>query len=79
MFGQTLVLYGDVPLISEEDIDPLISEGQNHLAVLTAIVDEPDGYGRIVRDSDSGLIAIVEHHDASEEERTIVRSSSDAS
>lgn len=69
--GQTLVLYGDVPLISEEDIDPLISEGQNHLAVLTAIVDEPDGYGRIVRDSDGGLIAIVEHHDASEEERAI--------
>jgi bifunctional UDP-N-acetylglucosamine pyrophosphorylase/glucosamine-1-phosphate N-acetyltransferase len=69
--GQTLVLYGDVPLISEEDIAPLIAAGESDLAVLTAVVSDPTGYGRIVRDGTGNVISIVEHRDASESERTI--------
>ena len=69
--GQTLVLYGDVPLISEEDIDPLIAAGESGLAVLTAVVGDPTGYGRIIRDTTGNVVSIVEHCDASESERAI--------
>ncbi len=69
--GQTLVLYGDVPLISEEDIEPLITAGESGLAVLTAVVRDPTGYGRIIRDVKGHVISIVEHRDASESERAI--------
>jgi len=69
--GQTLVLYGDVPLISEEDIDPLIAAGESGLAVLTAVVGDPTGYGRIIRDTTGNVVSIVEHRDASESERAI--------
>ena len=69
--GQTLVLYGDVPLISEEDIDPLLAAGESGLAVLTAVVTDPTGYGRIIRDTTGNVVSIVEHRDASESERAI--------
>ena len=69
--GQTLVLYGDVPLISEEDIDPLIAAGESGLAVLTAVVSDPTGYGRIIRDTTGNVVSIVEHRDASDSERAI--------
>jgi bifunctional UDP-N-acetylglucosamine pyrophosphorylase/glucosamine-1-phosphate N-acetyltransferase len=63
--GQTLVLYGDVPLVSKEDIEPLITAGESGLAVLSAVATDPTGYGRIVRNEDGNVIAIVEHRDAS--------------
>ena len=69
--GQTLVLYGDVPLISQEDIEPLIAAGKSRLAVLYAVASDPSGYGRIVRDDDGNVIAIVEHRDASPSQRDI--------
>jgi bifunctional UDP-N-acetylglucosamine pyrophosphorylase/glucosamine-1-phosphate N-acetyltransferase len=69
--GQTLVLYGDVPLISEQDIEPLIAAGESGLAVLTAVVSDPTGYGRIIRDAEGHVISIVEHRDASDSERAI--------
>jgi bifunctional UDP-N-acetylglucosamine pyrophosphorylase/glucosamine-1-phosphate N-acetyltransferase len=69
--GQTLVLYGDVPLITEADIEPLISAGNANLALLTATVSDPAGYGRIVRDPSGDVVAIVEDRDASESERTV--------
>ncbi len=69
--GQTLVLYGDVPLVSQEDIEPLIAAGKSRLAVLYAVASDPTGYGRIVRDDDGNVIAIVEHRDASPSQRDI--------
>ena len=69
--GQTLVLYGDVPLVSKEDIEPLITAGESGLAVLSAVATDPTGYGRIVRNEDGNVIAIVEHRDASPTQRDI--------
>lgn len=65
---EVLVLYGDVPLISAETLQDLIGCGDhNSLKVLTAILDDPTGYGRIVRDYDDNMLSIVEHKDADEE------------
>lgn len=72
--GITLVVCGDTPLITAETMDALIT---NHIeksataTILTAWTDIPTGYGRIIR-NDRGLVEkIVEHKDASEEERSI--------
>ena len=67
-----LVLYGDVPLISKETLVELIdAAGKDSLGLLTAKLDEPTGYGRIVRDESNKVVRIVEHKDATEEERQI--------
>ena len=66
--GQTLVLYGDVPLIRVCDLEPLLRAGSDQLAVLTAHVDNPSGYGRIIRDTDGSVVGIVEHRDATASE-----------
>ncbi|SNS10003.1 UDP-N-acetylglucosamine pyrophosphorylase /glucosamine-1-phosphate N-acetyltransferase [Noviherbaspirillum humi] len=67
----TLVLYGDVPLTSAASLRQLLdSAGQDKLAILTVSLDDPTGYGRIVR-SGGGISRIVEQKDASEEERAI--------
>lgn len=68
--AQVLVLYGDVPLLRAETLRRLISI-DGRLAVLAAALDDPTGYGRIVRDSEGHVGAIVEHKDASEEQRRI--------
>lgn len=69
--GTTLVLCGDVPLIRHECLTSLLAQGEFQLAVLTAIAENPNGYGRIVRDDMMELCAIVEHNDASEEQKVI--------
>ncbi|MFK5891622.1 MAG: bifunctional UDP-N-acetylglucosamine diphosphorylase/glucosamine-1-phosphate N-acetyltransferase GlmU, partial [Pseudomonadota bacterium] len=67
-----LILYGDVPLISEETLNNLINIKQHSpLALLTAKVDNPTGYGRIVRDNNGQIIKIIEEKDASEEIKQI--------
>ncbi|MDT8452761.1 MAG: NTP transferase domain-containing protein, partial [Gammaproteobacteria bacterium] len=66
-----LILYGDVPLIKAATLKTLIREVSNdNLALLTINLEEPTGYGRIVRDGDK-VISIVEHKDASEQQRKI--------
>jgi len=68
-----LVLYGDVPLIKTDTLQKLLDEthqGQN-LALLTVELDDPSGYGRIVRDDSGNIQAIVEHKDASAEQHLI--------
>ena len=65
-----LVLYGDVPLIRSETLQRLL-ESPGRLAVLVAEVDDPTGYGRIVRDAEGRVAAIVEQKDADEEQRRI--------
>ena len=68
---QTLVLYGDVPLIRIPELTSLLELGQNGLAVLTAELSNPTGYGRIVRNDQGEVVGIVEQKDASPEELEI--------
>ena len=66
-----LVLCGDVPLIRAESLQPLVEAARAGAAVLTVVVDDPQGYGRIVRDGSGQLLRIVEERDANESERKI--------
>ncbi len=68
--AQVLVLYGDVPLIRGETLRRLL-DAPGRLAVLVADLEDPTGYGRIVRDAEGRVGAIVEHKDASPEQRRI--------
>lgn len=70
--GVTLVLSGDVPLTQADTLHALLQvcDGQ-HLALLTLDLPDPTGYGRIVRGPGDVVQAIVEHKDASEEQRRI--------
>jgi bifunctional UDP-N-acetylglucosamine pyrophosphorylase/glucosamine-1-phosphate N-acetyltransferase len=67
---RVLVLCGDVPLISESALEGLVA-GDGSLALLTAELEEPAGYGRIRRDIDGSVIGIVEHADADDDELRI--------
>ncbi len=70
--SNVLILYGDVPLLSVATLEKLIAAKQDQaLALLTAILDNPAGYGRIVRDSNNSIQKIVEEKDATDEIRTI--------
>ncbi len=67
----TLVLYGDVPLTTRETLSRLIeAAGTQRLALLTVDLDDPTGYGRIVRDGER-ILRIVEHRDADDATRAI--------
>jgi bifunctional UDP-N-acetylglucosamine pyrophosphorylase/glucosamine-1-phosphate N-acetyltransferase len=67
-----LVLYGDVPLIGAASLAKLLAAaGERALAILSVNLDEARGYGRIVRNADGQVIAIVEHKDASAEQLEI--------
>jgi bifunctional UDP-N-acetylglucosamine pyrophosphorylase/glucosamine-1-phosphate N-acetyltransferase len=68
--GITLVLYGDVPLIQQETLVKLLND-ENALTLLTQNLDNPKGYGRIVRDVAGKVTSIVEEKDASPEQRKI--------
>jgi bifunctional UDP-N-acetylglucosamine pyrophosphorylase / glucosamine-1-phosphate N-acetyltransferase len=68
----TLVLYGDVPLTRASTLKRLVDAAQNgRYGVLTVTLDDPTGYGRIVRDSSGAVQKIVEQKDASADERKI--------
>ncbi len=67
-----LILYGDVPLISNYSLEKLVKIKQhNSMALLTAKVENPTGYGRIVRNDQNQIIKIVEQKDASDEIKQI--------
>ncbi len=64
--SKVLILYGDVPLLSEQTIDDMLAVvAENNLALLTVKLENPGGYGRIVRDQAGRVTAIVEQKDAS--------------
>lgn len=67
-----LVLYGDVPLVHADTLRKLLAAvDQRRLALLTVALPDPTGYGRILRDGQQQITAIVEHKDASEAQRAI--------
>ncbi len=69
---RVLVLYGDVPLISAATLFSLLDAAAGtDLALLTAELNEPNGYGRIVRDETGDVLRIVEQKDATAEEQAI--------
>lgn len=72
--GYVMVLTGDAPLITSQTMENAVKfheESGNSATVITAVFDDASGYGRIVRDSDGNVMKIVEHKDATEEERKI--------
>lgn len=69
--ARVLVLYGDLPLVTPALLQPLLKAQTADLAVLTMHPDQPAGYGRVLRDGDGRLAAIVEEEDASDEQRAI--------
>jgi bifunctional UDP-N-acetylglucosamine pyrophosphorylase/glucosamine-1-phosphate N-acetyltransferase len=68
--GNTLILYGDVPLIDQKTIERLIIKGLKNLAVLTYSKENPKGYGRILR-KDGQIQKIVEEKDCDESQKNI--------
>ncbi len=70
--GTVLILYGDVPLLTASALRGLLEAAKpSGFAVLTAMLDDPSGYGRMVRDPDGNLTRIVEHKDANPQECAI--------
>ncbi len=71
--GNVLVLYGDTPLLTEATLKDLLNK-HNHkqaaITILTTTVDNPTGYGRIIRDNDK-IVKIVEEDDTTKEEAKI--------
>jgi len=68
--ARVLVLYGDVPLITAETLQRMLA-APGRIAVLVADLQDPTGYGRIVRDPQGRVGRIVEHKDADDEQREI--------
>ena len=69
--GVTLVLYGDVPLITAGTLQKILANATDGLCVLTVELADPNGYGRIVRDAAGRVTSIVEQKDTSVEQRAI--------
>lgn len=69
--GKSLILYGDVPLVSAKTLTRLKEANVEGMSMLTLTVDNPFGLGRIKRDDQGNIIAIVEQKDANEEEQAI--------
>lgn len=69
--GQTMILFGDTPLITAATLRRLQAyhvEHGNAVTVLSAMIEDPAGYGRIIRDADGKFLKSVEHKDANEAE-----------
>ena len=69
-----IILYGDTPLITSNTLNEFINYhnmNKNDCTVLTASMDDPTGYGRIIRDKSGNILSIVEHKDATDEQRKI--------
>ena len=69
--ASTLVLYGDVPMVRAATLSALLEAAGAAAAVLTVVLDDPTGYGRIVRNDAGEITGIVEEKDASDTQRKI--------
>jgi len=69
--GKSLILYGDVPLVSAETLKQLEMSNHQGMSMLTLTVDNPFGLGRIKRDEQGNILAIVEQKDATAHEQAI--------
>ncbi len=72
--GTTVVLSGDTPLITAETLEQLMDEHEKSDAkatILTALAEDPFGYGRVIRAEDGSVTKVVEEKDANEEERAV--------
>lgn len=72
--GVTIVVCGDTPLIKAETMEALFrhhEETNAKATILTAKLEDPTGYGRIIRNGEGFVEKIVEHKDATEDERTV--------
>ena len=72
--GHLLILYGDVPNIKSSSLSPIIDEHikeDRNATVITATLDDPTGYGRIIRDENGDLLRIVEEKDCTADEKKI--------
>ena len=69
--SKVLVLYGDVPLIKEDTLNNLINASSNGAAILTTVLDNPHGYGRVKTNENGHAQSIVEEKDATDSERQI--------
>lgn len=72
--GKVLILYGDVPIIRKETLETLVTKSikdKEYATLLTAIYENPTGYGRIIRDVGGNIKAIVEEKDASIEQKQV--------
>ncbi len=68
---KVLVLYGDVPLIKKETLRELINSSDNGLSILTTVLENPYGYGRVKKDDFGNALSIVEEKDATANEKNI--------
>ena len=72
--GHILILYGDVPNIKASTLKPIIHDhitNNRGLTLITAEINDPTGYGRIIRDENGSLLKIVEEKDCNDEEKKI--------
>ena len=72
--GTTIVICGDTPLVTRETLEGLMALHEQRKAaatVLTAVMDQPTGYGRIIRGEDGGVLKIVEQKDCTPEEDAV--------
>ncbi len=72
--GQTLILCGDAPLIRTETLNELIGKHEQEksaVTLATAVMSDPSGYGRIIRDGYGNIQGILEHNDCDERQRAI--------
>jgi bifunctional UDP-N-acetylglucosamine pyrophosphorylase/glucosamine-1-phosphate N-acetyltransferase len=70
--ARVLILYGDVPLTRSQTLEELVSRvSDDSISLLTVTLENPDGYGRIIRDQQGKVTAIVEQKDATTEQKTI--------
>ena len=65
-----LVLYGDVPLIKEETLKKLCNQ-ESDLSILTTKLDNPTGYGRVLKNKENNVLEIIEERDADSEQKKI--------